>query len=109
MGNSLCDKFRGRNTCDYILANGACKLPNKFMCIVLIKTGSQPINDDVPLFLKEVLEAFPDSKVVKEINPEPREGEYPMELIPPEIDEEDRWVEPEKPVKKTMEDYFGKI
>lgn len=79
MPNKFCEKFQGRNTCDFFISNGACSRPDKFMCHVFIDTHSQPINDDVPIHLGEVLREFPDSKVVKEINPEPRGKQKKME------------------------------
>lgn len=79
-----CKDFEGRNTCIHFTPNGSCKREGKYMCHVFIDTNSQPVADDVPLFLGEVLKAFPSAKVIKEINPEPRG-------------------------KNIMEDFFGKI
>lgn len=79
MRNRLCNKFSGRNTCDYFISTGGCRLQGKFMCHVFKQTGSQPIEDDVPLYIGEVLKVFPEARVVKEINPEPRGKQKKME------------------------------
>jgi hypothetical protein len=64
--NSKCDKFKGRYTCDYFIQNGACSLPSKFMCHIFAETGHQPVEDDVPPHVGEVLKGFDTATVVKE-------------------------------------------
>lgn len=63
--NKLCEEFEGRWTCDWFISNGACNRQNRFMCHVFIDTGKQPVETDVPLYVGEVLAAFPGSKVIK--------------------------------------------
>lgn len=83
MSHKLCDKFTGAYTCHNFIQNGGCKHPSMFMCHIYQATGKQPVEDDVPIYIGEVLETFEGSTVVKEVNPERK--------------------------TKKMEDYFGKI
>lgn len=63
-----CESFKAtRYICDYFISNGSCSRPNKFMCEVFIDTGHQPVQDDIPIHLEEVLKAFPDATVVDEV------------------------------------------
>lgn len=68
--NKRCPDFEGRYTCTYFISNGACSLQTRFMCHVFIDTDKPPVEDDVPLFTKEVLGQFPGSTVEK-VNPSP--------------------------------------
>lgn len=86
--NSQCDKFKGRWTCDYFLSNGACSRPDKFMCHIFTETGHQPVEDDIPIHVGEVLKAFPDARVVGEKG-----------IV----------IKTAKESKKLMEDFFGKV
>lgn len=64
--NSKCPDFEGRYKCNYFIANGACGRQTRFMCHIFIDTDKPPVEEDVPLFLKEVLETFPTSTVERE-------------------------------------------
>ena len=86
--NNDCEDFGGRYTCEHFLSNGGCKHPKHFMCNVYVKTNKVPVEDDLPLFVGEVLDIFEGSSVVK-ITGEPKVKQ--------------------KKQKRTMEDFFGKI
>lgn len=62
--NKECADFDGRYVCDHFIENGACGMPNHFMCHIFMDTGKRPVEDDVPLFVGEVLKTFPGSQVV---------------------------------------------
>lgn len=86
--NSQCDKFDGRYTCNFFISNGACSRPDKFMCHIFTETGHQPVEDDIPIHVGEVLKAFPDARVVGEKG-----------IV----------IKTAKESKKLMEDFFGKV
>lgn len=59
-----CPDFDGRYVCDHFIENGACRMPSRFMCHIYMETKKRPVEDDVPLFVGEVLKTFEGSQVV---------------------------------------------
>lgn len=63
--NSKCPEFKGwLFGCTYFIPSGACKRPDKFMCQVWIDTRKQPVEDDIPLHIKTVLEHDTSARVI---------------------------------------------
>ena len=62
--NKNCKDFDGRYTCKYFNSDGTCNHKDRVICHIFNETGKQPVEDDVPLYVGQVLEAFPGAKVV---------------------------------------------
>jgi len=81
------------------------------MCHVFMATGKQPIENDVPMHLGMILEAFPSSRVVEE-----KKIETPGEILK-EMGQGQRQIPPEqtplfappKTKEEILKDLFGSI
>ena len=100
-----CPDFKGRYGCDYFISNGACGKPTRFMCHIFAETGHQPVMDDVPLHVGEVLKDFDSAKVISTGRVSAKTRQIMRFIKEPPKKEEPAKEE----VKKTMEDFFGKI
>ena len=96
-----CDKFDGEYTCKYFHPNGACTRPDKFMCEIFIDTNSQPVADDVPLYVGMVLKSHESATVTEIIRKKVAQinKQYPVK--------QQSSLNFEK--RSKMEEYFGKI
>ena len=73
--NKNCPDFKGSYTCSFFNSDGTCSHEDRFMCHIFMDTDKQPVEDDVPLEVGMILEAFPGSRVVgsKVLKRSPRE------------------------------------